>query len=187
MNQRIQQLLATMGKQRALLHGIVEALSEEELCKSSSDESWSILEVIEHLTIVETATQSTVRKHIGEVQGMPTVSLPQRCRAWLLRLALKTPFRFKVPVKLVIPTGEVSVEELQASWSQLEQGWQTLLAELQGRELEVGIFAHPLAGWMNAEQTLEFITEHFSHHLPQLRRGLRQLERTDVLNTMQQQ
>lgn len=181
MNPGIQQLIETLREQHGVLETITQSLSLEELQDSSSEQSWSLLEVMEHLYMVEKATQGAVRKSIGQLPALRQLSFAQRCRAVLLRFALKLPLKFKVPVKTVVPSGLLSPEELQKSWEELEQGWLELLEPLRGDTLELGVFSHPLSGWMNAEQSLRFLSEHFKHHLPQVRRILNEVGRSDML------
>ncbi len=131
---------------------------------------WSILQVIEHLVLSEEGTFRIVEKQLAHPK------LPQNgLRLWPLRAAvmksvLRMPLRFKIPTEQVRPQATQSYEELIRRWDAVREHIQTLAADLPPEKEHLLVFRHAFFGKLTFEQVIEFCSEHFRHHMHQIRR-----------------
>jgi hypothetical protein len=97
----------------------------------------------------------------------------------LLRIALLSPLRFKVPKtsRGVSPTGRDNLVPLLARWDDVRDAIGEAATSIASRRLRGAVFNHPVAGSLNLEDTLSFVDAHFKHHLRQISRLLRDAER----------
>ena len=146
-----------------------ELTAEEILQKKKPDEGWSNLQAGWHLIKSERQTLEYIRKKIQAGTGLSRAGLKAKLRHFVLVTSLKSPIKFRAPVSSIHPPDEANSKETIAEWRKTRLLWGDFLkefpAELAGHE----IFRHPLAGRINLYQTLDFLQQHFKHHLRQLR------------------
>lgn len=132
--------------------------------------SWCLLEIADHLALVETKTLESVQENISEVEAARPAGLKSKCKLWLLKRAMNGTFRFKVPVKAVLPRQDVSFQELKDAWKRFHSSWPGLIEQADPRWETRAIFKHPVGGWLSLPQTIEFLNIHMDHHLAQVGR-----------------
>lgn len=128
--------------------------------------SWSVVQICEHLMKVE----ETVYQSFKKQKELPLSSRHYQWKnVWkffLLKLALISRLKFKVPSPKVTPISEKTFEEVKASWIQLSLSWEN---QIESLDSESGtIFRHPSTGWLTANQTFQFMIDHLNHHQPQI-------------------
>lgn len=159
-----------LERQRLDLLADLGRRSEAALRHQPSPESWSILQVIEHLVIAEENMLAlAARRAPKPVPFMERMRTGVRLRA--LYLALASNRRFKVPLPTLNPSGaELDLPELERRWS--EARWQ-LARVLEAvtpdtaRDRPVG---HPITRWLTWQQGLDFLYRHIVRHSGQIRR-----------------
>ena len=92
---------------------------------------------------------------------------------WVLKLSQRFPFKFKAPGYLVehTPTSE-PLADLVQRWNAERGKLRKFLEEIKDEDLHKLVYKHPVAGYLNVLQALDFMNEHFRHHLPQINRLL---------------
>lgn len=92
---------------------------------------------------------------------------------WVLKLSQRFPFKFKAPSYLVehTPTSE-PLADLSQRWNAERGKLRKFLEEIKDEDLYKLVYKHPVAGRLNVLQALDFMIEHFHHHLPQINRLL---------------
>lgn len=79
--------------------------------------------------------------------------------------------RFKAPTPRVIPIEAASLDSLSQRW-RAAQGTLRNAVAAKGRHWhDEGLFRHPLAGWLDLDQTLGFLSDHIEHHRRQVSLG----------------
>lgn len=130
---------------------------------------WSLAEVVEHLVLVERGVGSALA--MAPSPDRPRVVAPGRWFRFIaLRVALRGGFRFKAPVKAILPTGELPWPDLVARWEDQRRELEDWLRAVDPAVLGCPRFRHPIVGWLTVPQTLTFAADHLEHHLPQIRR-----------------
>jgi hypothetical protein len=146
---------------------------EPVLRRQPAPEQWSILQVMEHLLAVETATvHYLLRKNYTPLQPR---GLPHALRAFLLKLALASPLKFKAPpLASLQPHNTSRPGEVLEHWHSIRQKLGSYIEALPADKEKSQLFRHPLAGGLNLHQTLQFIAEHMQHHRRQVDALLKQ-------------
>ena len=92
---------------------------------------------------------------------------------WVLMLSQRFPFKFKAPGYLVDHTpNSMPLTDLVQRWNAEREKLRTFLEEIKDEDLHKLVYKHPVAGRLNVLQALDFMIEHFHHHLPQINRLL---------------
>ena len=131
-------------------------------------DSWSLLEVMEHLMLSEEASLDWVtRTRRGRV-------LQRRwyhgALALLIARALDSAMRVPWTGRRITPTGTSDLATLQRQWAEVAAGWQAYARSITGAAENALVFRHPIGVPMNAQETLVFLRRHFDHHMHQVRR-----------------
>ena len=153
------------GRKDSLLGALAER-SPARLAFRPGAASWSALDVVQHLVLVEEGVVGYARK---KLLGPPQpVSLGDRARLALLVGVLKSPVRFRAPAPQVIPEKTLPLDDLAARWRTARTELRGVLATLPADRLRSLFFRHPLGGPLDASGTLTFLDEHVRHHEAQL-------------------
>ena len=159
-----------LERQRLDLVADLQRRSDAALRYQPTPESWSVLQVIEHLVIAEENMLAlAARRAPKPVPFIERLRTGVRLRA--LYVALASSRRFKVPLPALNPSGvETDFAELERRWS--EARWQLArvleaVTPETARERPVG---HPITRWLTWQQGLDFLYRHILRHAGQIRR-----------------
>lgn len=147
----------------------VEGTAPERRVIRPTPTTWSMVDVVEHLVLVEDGIRTALAKD-------PTPDRPREVRwgRWwrfpTMRLVLKTGIRISAPTPAILPAGERSYESLLVDWERSRALLRTWLEGFDRRILGDPRFRHPLVGWLTIPQGITFAADHLEHHLPQLDR-----------------
>ena len=76
----------------------------------------------------------------------------------------------EVPLPELEPTGVVSLDDLIVRWEAARTGLRQAMEKIPSETLTAPICRHPVAGPIDARETIEFLAVHLDHHLRQIRR-----------------
>lgn len=145
----------------------VRAASPVQQAYQPTPQSWSVLEVTEHLVLAEEKSLE------GMLNGPPpgtTVTLIAHLRMGMVRLVMKSDIRVKVPVARVMPQGQATLPELDARWGESRRGLAAFLEGIPEVDAGAARFRHPIGGWVTASEGVAFLAGHIGHHARQLDR-----------------
>lgn len=160
----------------------LDQFNESQLGYRISQDSWSRLQVAQHLVIVEKVTLAYMQKKILSFPTAKKVGQFAGIRSAFLTLTQRMPFKYKIPTKRVASEGDVIYSDLKDEWQTIRQHLQTFLGQFSAENIHYPILRNPLVGLLNISQTLRFIEEHFKHHLRQFARIHRTEESKTHLN-----
>ncbi|MDQ3393971.1 MAG: DinB family protein [Bacteroidota bacterium] len=164
----LKEIIEAADSQGQMLHTILNA--DPALQKYKQDpHSWNLLEVGEHCKNIETSILINLIKY----QDFPSRNSGMRdhYNAFLLKVAMKAGFRFKVPpIKNLLPVGNLTVEEVADSWRKIRNELLAYLEVFPEHKINHTVFKHPRAGYLTIVQTIDFINDHTLHHQNQLKR-----------------
>ena len=130
--------------------------------------SWSALDLVEHLVLVEEAVLR------GIPDRPPTRSLADSARAAMVLPILFLTFarggRFRAPTREVLPVGGSSLAQLDARWTRARANLRAVLQLMGPEDLSRPFFRHPVIGWLTTLEGLGFLERHVGHHLRQVER-----------------
>lgn len=163
-------LLASYDALERRTHNLLSqlvALTPDQLAFRPAPDAWSLVEVADHLTLIELNVAAALEKGLPE-GSRPT--LVQRLAQPFLELALRLPLRFKIPTERVAPRPGRNLEEVTAEWTSARRRIATRLEQMDEGHLAKPALIHPVAGPMGAPDALDFLCAHFDHHLKQVER-----------------
>jgi len=145
----------------------VGALAPEQLAFRPAAESWSVLDVVEHLVKVEEGIVSRIKKREPRTWG-------EAARAWLALELMSVYFvlgrRFKVPSQAVQPQGGTTLTTLGTRWEAAQQALRRAIDGLGSADFARPMMRHPILGLLTPVETLSFIVRHIAHHRRQIAR-----------------
>ncbi|HEY4651297.1 MAG TPA: DinB family protein [Pontibacter sp.] len=174
MNPKLEVKYLYFEKSRNKLLKDLQSIDNTQLNTPSAEGKWSIGQILAHLLQVEQVTISSIQ-HKLQQEELHTVSLKNKVRAVLLKLALNSGMKFKAPPAVATVPTIVSLEQIQQQWDETRYKLEDLLTELPPALLDKCLFRHPYAGMLTISQTLTFLQDHFNHHLHQIQHLKQQL------------
>lgn len=153
---------------------LLQQMPEKTLKAKPFPGKWSILEVIEHLIgAEELGLEYMLRKKYTPLQTKSF--LPAGIRSILLKLALRSPLKFKAPKQIEnIQTNSSKPEALLQHWKTIREQFKDYLEKVPPIAENKPLFRHPTAGPLTLSQTIGFMAEHLHHHQRQVNQILTQ-------------
>lgn len=161
--------LAAVTAARANVLATVRALDPVQLRHVPAPGSWSIAQVVEHLTLAEELTAKGLRNpRPVERRGSRLVA---SLRLQVLKLIFGRPFiRVRVPSRALLPEGSASLDALERRWLEAAADIEAFLRDLPAERQQERLFRNPVTGWLTLGQMLEFHRSHIGHHTRQIAR-----------------
>lgn len=148
---------------------ILASSTPEQRSYKPSGESWSMIQVIQHILFSEGGTLGyMVKKTSSGWEVLDRVGDEQIANGTRLVDRLASGEKYKAPAVLPEPDGEETYESLEKRWNALREQYALFLNQLPNEFNDRLIFKQPAAGMLTLEYTLDFLIEHVKHHLPQL-------------------
>jgi hypothetical protein len=158
--------LFSLSESRIRLLHEAEAWPDSTLKKSRSFESWSALELIDHLTRVERVAMASLRK---ESAAKTRPSRNFSLRRTVLFAIMRSSLRVAVPKQLpeLHPEMPASLTMATSAWDDAHDELLSFVRPLAMERENHACFRHPVGGWMNVTQLAEFLDLHLRHHQSQ--------------------
>ncbi len=171
MPRNIQQVLLKFDNYISKWEQLKELLSyaDDGLINKSVDGKWSIGQICYHLYISESGTLQYIQKRIKEGKVSKTTGFNNFFNNTLLAVALKMPLKYKAPKSVSEVPQSVDIKDLLHAWDEQNHSFRETIRNMPKSYADKEIFKHPVAGKFNIDQTVNFIIEHFEHHLPQIK------------------
>jgi hypothetical protein len=156
------------ARRHALLTDL-RALPVEQLGFHPAPKAWSLGEVAQHLTLVETkVTRALTERRVTGVTRRPLGDV--LLRGPLLDFGLSVGWRARMPVRGVAPDPSVTLDDTAQRWAATRAALAEYLGALDEAACRVLVYRHPIGGHMDILGTLEFLARHHDHHLRQVAR-----------------
>lgn len=146
----------------------LSAGSPERLAFRANGAGWNVLDVVQHLVLVEEGVLAYARKKL--LAPPQPISIVDRAKLALLVGFLRSPLRFRAPVAQVVPSETLPLETSVDRWDRSRRELRALLLGLPEERRAALFFRHPVAGGLDPAGTLVFLNEHARHHEAQVRR-----------------
>jgi uncharacterized damage-inducible protein DinB len=155
------------GRRSALLASLAP-LSAEQLGYRPSAGRWNMLDIVEHLIIIEELVLRSLGTRPGPLP--PAARLRGALRLAVLRLYLRAGGKIQAPTRAIFPRGSVTLAELRERWDRTGAGYRAALESFDRSDLVRPMMKHPIIGKLTPVQTLTFLDAHLSHHRRQIER-----------------
>ncbi len=159
-----------MEATKATLLRSLASLDPEALNRKPDSASWTILQVIFHLTKSEGGTLQYIRKKTQDPGALPRAGVVPWFRIAALVVGIRSPFKFKAPKGIadVPETGEFQAASL--AWAEVREDWREFIEVFPPALNDRTIFRHPFVGLLGPAQTMIFLNEHLGNHVRQIGR-----------------
>lgn len=169
-NQRIARALQKLEERRTKLSAELSVWSLERQHYRSRRDSWSALEVVDHLVRTESSILEMMCRNLSAGKPIP---LRDRYKSLALSALMRTPVRVRMPqsaAHLIAPGCLQDLGALSRRWTGERTQLAAFLLALTEEQLSLGLFHHPVGGWSDALGTLAFLDAHVAHHRFQINR-----------------
>ena len=161
--------LAAVAAARAGVLATVRTLDPVQLRFAPAPGSWSIAQVVEHLTLAEELTAKGLRNPRPVERRGSRLAASLRLR--ILKAIFGKPFvRVRAPSRALLPEGSASLDALERRWSEAAADIEAFLRDLPAARERERLFRHPVTGWLTLREMLEFHHAHIGHHARQIAR-----------------
>jgi hypothetical protein len=171
MNETYRNRLAQLDEINAKLYDKLKEINSELLSRKPRADSWSVLQVINHLIIAEAGTLNYLHKKIKS-PTLPGRSSLEPVKMVFLYLIMISPLKFKAP-KVVSEPENRDLESSFEEWGKIRKSIREFVEEYPESNLNKAIFKHPFIGRISLESTLWFFKMHIEHHQKQIDRLLK--------------
>lgn len=160
---------AAIELQKAELLASIEHWPEHRLAFRPARDAWCAIEVVDHVVKVESEVIIAARRGL---RSPHPIGARDRLGFFFLDRVFRSRTKVKVPrsATKVLPDRTCTLDMLRERWRDTRTELSRLLAHLEPAELELGVFRHPVSGWMSVPQILRFFSAHMQHHGYQLDR-----------------
>lgn len=153
---------------------ILKDYSEKTLNKKPGQNKWSVIQVMNHLILVEGYGKSYVEKKLSFNPKLQKAGIGGTWRKFIMSTIVKFPFKIKAPD---LVTGDnLPVEsgfwETAKKWKQQREELRTFLEAIPQDHFNKELYKHPLAGKMSLYGLMDFNVAHFKRHKKQINKIL---------------
>ncbi|QQZ08877.1 DinB family protein [Heyndrickxia vini] len=138
----------------------VDGLTDEQLNRRVSEESWSIMQVLEHLYLMEKGIVANMKKALTE-EDHPTDPKP-------IQLTLNRSTKIPAPSYFVPTNDFITLAEMKTKLEDSRANLTAVEETADTRLFEKKSFLHPVFGQMTVKQWIPFIGLHEKRHLAQI-------------------
>lgn len=162
----------------AKLDALEEKLSDysyEELNWSPEPESWSVMQVLNHLYLAEKYSLDYIRKKLSFKPKLRQSNIASRFRAFVLNTYLDLPFKFSAPkgVSTEYLPKESKLEDVMSDWRNMRKELDEFLMTQPDSLFRMMIYKHPIMGRLPIKDMITFYEKHFNRHKKQIKRVLK--------------
>lgn len=157
-----------------LLRGIA-SLDAEILARKPDPATWSILQVIAHLTKSEAGTLQYIKKKTQDPGALERAGLGSWLRVAALVAAVRSPIKFKAPKGVADAPAAPDLKAASFAWAEVREDWREYIENFPEVLKDRAIFRHPFVGLLGPAQTMVYLNEHLMNHVRQIARIRRAL------------
>lgn len=173
-----------LEKSRKDFFSELENQDESALTFKIDKNKWSSIQICFHLVKSEQLTLLALNKNFEKRENLKNCGATGFFRYSALFLALKSGLKFKAPALLGNMPESYDFSELKKKWETIRISMEKYLNNFPEDLIKKEIFKHPIAGWLNLNQTLGFLQDHFDHHKVQVTKLLGEYSTKDYFKTI---
>lgn len=151
------------------LIALLESLDDETVCRRPSGEKWSIANVVEHVSLVESSMIKICSKLLGKAEAGNltadgTIAASESFKAKAIEIAT---MKLEAP-EFVQPTCEATLQQSMDRFSENKEKLYELKSQFEKFDSNGHRFPHPFLGDLSAGEWLMLIGGHKLRHLKQI-------------------
>lgn len=157
-----------MEATKATLLKSLASLDATTLNRKPDVATWSILQVIAHLTKSEAGTLQYIRKKTQDPAALAKAGILPWFRIAALVAGIHSPMKFKAP-KSIADVPEVGdLQGASLAWAEVREDWREFIEAFPGVLNDRAIFRHPFVGMLGPTQVMIFLNQHLGNHVRQI-------------------
>ncbi|MBM7585330.1 putative damage-inducible protein DinB [Bacillus pakistanensis] len=157
----MEQYLEHNKRIRAELLNSVNTLSDEQLNRKVEEDSWTVMQILHHLYLMEGSIAKTIQSTLEKGEKQTVDSKP-------IELTVNRSKKVEAP-SFVEPSLEfITLEEIKEKLKQSRNALLQVVSSSNSEELKKKAFPHPVFGLVSLEQWVPFIGYHEKRHLEQM-------------------
>jgi len=157
-----------------LLRGLASH-DAEVLNRKPDPATWSILQVIAHLTKSEAGTLQYIKKKTLDPAALERAGIVCWLRVAALVVGIHSPSKFKAPKGIADVPDASDFPAASFAWAEVREDWREYIDAFPEVLKDRTIFRHPFVGLLGPAQTMVFLNEHLMNHVRQIARIRRAL------------
>jgi len=171
-------ILAANARFTAQVEALLNELStfdHERLNRKPDAGSWSAIQTLHHLILVEENSLAYIRKKLSFNPQLEKAGPGSWWRSLLLNVTLRVPIKFKAPKSAgneLIPDTD-TLNAVRVRWQKIRDEWQEFFEKMPMELIDKAAYKHPRAGRLSWLQMLDFFVAHFERHRGQVHRAVR--------------
>lgn len=139
----------------------VKGLSDEQLNEQVEHGKWSIIQVLDHLYLMEKSVTHTISNELANGERKTVKEKP-------IQLTTNRSTKVEVPSFVIPSTDFITLKDMTAKLSQSRNALINVVDSADEKLLEHRAYPHPAFGEMNLKQWIPFIGLHEKRHLAQI-------------------
>lgn len=139
----------------------IEELTDEQLNEHPEEGRWSIIQVAEHLYLMEMAVVKGIADSLKDPQNTPSDAKP-------IHLAADRSVRVDAPAFLVPSEDYLKLEDVKRKLASSRERLVTVMSGADEKALSSKSFKHPVFGSLSLDQWTEFVGYHEKRHIQQI-------------------
>ncbi|PJA98290.1 MAG: hypothetical protein CO128_08105 [Ignavibacteriales bacterium CG_4_9_14_3_um_filter_30_11] len=168
MNIDINKKLEILENNKAQLLNCFESISGEKLNTQLEKDKWSPAQIIYHVVKSEQYTLISLMNSSKPETKLRKIGFKAFGKSKLLNLFLKSRLKFKAPPIVQKVPDDVNVKDILAKWDEVRNEIKNVCLKFPKENFNKGVFKHPYIGFINLEQSLNFLINHLKHHTAQI-------------------
>jgi hypothetical protein len=146
---------------REALLASVNSLNDTQLNERVEESSWSIMEVLEHLFLIEMVVANAITNEVRSEESVKAKDKP-------IHLTVDRRHKVKAP-SFLKPSGEfMTLEEIKRKLTESREALMNAVYGVEDIILEKKSFPHPVFGQLSLKQWVPFVGLHEKRHLEQI-------------------
>ena len=169
----VTEIFDVIDKTRSRIYERLENLSEEQQGLRASADGWSVSEIVEHLSILETQLSKMMEMMLAKAESRArqegTNAQPQPMQPFTLDQFIERSVKEKYQApETVRPGGGVPISKALERLRESRAGLRRLQPRIEATDLSGAQYPHPVFGPLNLYQWLALIGMHEARHLRQI-------------------
>lgn len=168
-----------MDQKKQDLMNIIRSLPVENYLQNPDPKSWSIGQIANHLYLSERLSLAYLTKKLSYPDTIPPFSIKSWWSLYTVNFILWSPFKIKAPpaINMWKDIEVLNPDDLDSKWNLVRNDLAALIEEHRPWFHHHLVFNHPLSGRMTMTQMLIFFNHHIAHHIRQIKRSLRKINK----------
>ena len=159
-----------MEATKATLLRSLASLDAETLNRKPDPATWSVLQVIAHVTKSEGGTLRYIKKKTQDPGALPKAGIVPWFRIAVLVVGIHSPFKFKAPEGIADVPETADFQAASLAWAEVREDWREFIDAFPAALNDRVIFRHPFVGLLGPAQVMIFLNEHLGNHVRQIGR-----------------